>query len=310
MTCNPSPKRPDCPRRLAPHYPLIVQVIFCTTVAIGWTHSAIAQTQGFQWGDQSQSAAELGKQAANPLSAGWLMQTQQNNNWVGMPLNMGDRVQSDLLFQPLVSARLTEDWTVFVRPVLTLFNSTPFVDPRGHGERTTAFGDTALAFAVAPHPFFGGHLILAAGPTFIFPTASDHLLGQHTWQLGPDFGVVLSGKQFIAFAFPQQWFKIGGGGAKTNQLNTIWDFTYFFKNGWSIGTEPDFLVNWQAPRNQRLTFPIGPQIGRLCKCGHTPTLFQLQFEYYPVHPSVYGPKWDIQLQITPTIPPLIKRVLF
>jgi hypothetical protein len=310
MTCNPSPKRPDCHRQRAPHYPLIIKMILCTTGAIGWTHSAMAQTQGSQTGDQSQSAEELGKRAANPLSAGWLMQTQQNNNWVGMPLNMGDRVQSELLFQPLVNAKLTQDWTLFARPVLTLFNSTPFVNPSGRGERATAFGDTVLAFAVAPRPFFGGHLTVAAGPTFIFPTASDHLLGQHTWQLGPDLGVVWSGKHFIAFVFPQQWFKIGGGGAKTNQLSTLWDFTYFFKNGWSIATEPNFLVNWQAPRNQRLTFPIGPQIGKLCKCGHTPTLFQLQFEYYPVHPSVYGPKWNIQLQITPTISPLIKRAIF
>jgi len=113
-------------------------------------------------------------------------------------------------------------------PILTLFRSTPFVNPTGHADRTTAFGDTALAFAVAPRPFFGGHLTVAAGPTFIFPTASDHQLGQHTWQLGPDLGVVWAGKHFIAFVFPQQWFTIGGGGAKTNQLNTIWDFIYFF----------------------------------------------------------------------------------
>jgi hypothetical protein len=178
-------------------------------------HSAAATESS---ASEDQSAAELGKQASNPLSSGWLMQTQQNNNWVGMPSNHGDRVQSDLLFQPLVNVKLTDDWTLFTRPVLTLFDSTPFVNPNGHGERTTAFGDTVLAFAVAPRSFFGGHLTIAAGPTFIFPTASDHLLGQQTWQLGPDLGVVWSGKHFIAFAFPQQWFKIGGGGAKTNQL--------------------------------------------------------------------------------------------
>ena len=40
-------------------------------------------------------------------------------------------------------------------------------------------------------------------------------------------------------------------------------YLFFLRYGWSIGTEPDFLVNWQAPRNQRLTFPIGPQIGKL-----------------------------------------------
>ena len=39
---------------------------------------------------EDQSAAELGKQASNPLSSGWLMQTQQNYNWVGMPLKMGE----------------------------------------------------------------------------------------------------------------------------------------------------------------------------------------------------------------------------
>jgi len=33
--------------------------------------------------------------------------------------------------------------------------------------------------------------------------------------------------------FPQQWFKIGGSGPKTNQLSALLDFTYFFKSGWS-----------------------------------------------------------------------------
>jgi hypothetical protein len=121
---------------------------------------------------------------------------------------------------------------------------------------------------------------------------------------------VVTGKHYLAFAFPQQWFKIGGDGAKTNQLSTIWGYTHFFKSGWNIGTEPNFLVNWQEARSQRVTFPIGPQVGKMCKCGHTPTLIQLQFEYYPVHPTLNSPKWNAQLQITPTIPSLIKRKIF
>lgn len=77
--------------------------ILCAVFMISGTKSGMAQTQELaaneQAGDQDQSAAELAKQATNPLSSGWLMQTQQNNNWVGMPLNMGDRVQSNLLFR-------------------------------------------------------------------------------------------------------------------------------------------------------------------------------------------------------------------
>jgi hypothetical protein len=294
---------------------------------LAWTKSGITQTQELtannpsgsenhsaaatqQSGTGSPSSAELAKQASNPLSSGWLVQTQQNNNWVGMPSNRGDRVQSELLLQPLVNVKLTDSWTLFTRPILTLFNSTPYLDSSGQGERTTGFGDMVLAFALAPRPFLDGRLVIAGGPTFIFPTATKHLLGQQTWQLGPDVGLVLLGRHFIAYAFPQQWFKIGGDGPKTSQLSTVWDFTYFFKNGWNVGTEPNFFVDWQASRNQRVSFPIGPQVGKMCKCGHTPTLFQLQFEYYPVHPTLNSPKWNAQLQITPTIPSFIKGKIF
>jgi hypothetical protein len=281
--------------------------------AIVWTQSGMAQAGAAaanqQSGGQNQSATEAGKEATNPLSSSWQLQIQQNNNWVGMPLNMGDRVQSNLLFQPLINVKATDNWTLFMRPVLTLFSSTPFVNQSGHADRTTAFGDTILAFAVAPRPFINGHLTVGAGPTFIFPTATDELIGQQTWQLGPDLGVVWSGKNFIAAIFNQQWFKIGGSGAKTNQLSTLWTFTYFFKNGWSVGTLPNFLVNWEAPRDQRLTFPIGPQVGKLVKFGRIPTLIQLQGLYYPIHPT-FGPKWNVQLQITPTIPRPIKRKIF
>ena len=47
----------------------------------------------------------------------------------------------------------------------------------------------------------------------------------------------------------------------------------------------------------------------MCKCGGTPTLIQLQTQYYVVRPDAGGPKWNIQLQVTPTIPALIKRAL-
>jgi hypothetical protein len=300
----------------------VVITILFTLIMLTWTRLGIAQTQELtanessgttattRAGAESEAAAELAKEASNPLSSGWLMQTQQNNNWVGMPSNQGDRVQSELLYQPLVNVKLTDQWTLFARPILTLFNSTPYVAPHSLYERTTGFGDMVLAFALAPRPLLSGRLVLAAGPTFIFPTATDPLLGQQVWQLGPDVGIVWLGKHFIAYVFPQQWFKIGGDGAKTNQLSTIYDFTYFFKNGWNVGTEPNLVIDWQAPRNQRVSFPIGPQVGKMCKCGHTPTLFQLQFEYYPVHPTLYSPKWNAQLQITPTIPSLIKRKVF
>ena len=94
-----------------------------------------------------------------------------------------------------------------------------------------------LGFAL-PRAFLGGRLTIGAGPTFILPTASKNALSQNAWQMGPDLGGVLLGKHFIAYAFVQQWFKVGGDGRDTNQMSGTFDFTHMLDNGWTIGTQP------------------------------------------------------------------------
>jgi hypothetical protein len=263
-----------------------------------------------QLGADSQSAAEVGKQAANPLSNVWLMQFQQNNNWLGMPSSLGSRIQSNLQFQPLMSVKLTEDWNLVTRPVLQMFEFTPLQDPAGQVKRQTGFGDTVLAFALSPGCSLVGNWLLAAGPTFILPTATESVLGQNKWQFGPTVAVGYLGKHFIAYVFPQQWFSIGGNGRRTSQMSAYYSFVYFLASGWSVGTNPNMSVNWEAPKGDRVTFPVGLQIGKLCRFGPLPVKFDLQVEYYAVHPNIYGPKWNIQLQVTPVVRSLIKRKIF
>ena len=125
----------------------------------------------------------------------------------------------------------------------------PGFDQNGHSERTAGFGDTVLGFAAA-RPLFGGRLMVGAGPTFVFPTASERELGQDTWQVGPDVGATLLGKNFIAYGFVQQWFKVGGDGRDTNQMNGVFNFTYTFANGFTLGTQPSLSVDWEAPRRR------------------------------------------------------------
>ena len=213
------------------------------------------------------------------------------------------------MFQPLISLRLTEKQGLIIRPMVPIVNSVPHFDQSGQNERTAGFGDTVLAFAL-PRSFFGGRLMVGAGPTFIFPTASKDLLSQDNWQVGPDAGAVLLGKKFISYAFLQQWFKIGGSGADTNQMSGTFNFTYLLDNGWTIGTQPTLSVDWKARDGERGTFGLGPQVGKMCKCGGLPTLLQVQVQYFPIRPSVAGPTWNIQLQATPTIPALLKKALF
>ena len=76
-------------------------------------------------GGEGPSTAAMAQEATNPFAASWLMQIQQNNNWVEMPFGQEGRVQSNLQFQPLISVRLTENWPLIIRPVVTMVDSRP-----------------------------------------------------------------------------------------------------------------------------------------------------------------------------------------
>jgi Putative MetA-pathway of phenol degradation len=260
--------------------------------------------QGPQTGDQSQTAAEISKEASNPLSSIWLMQIQQNNNWIGMPANGGNQVQGNLQFQPLISVKVSEDWSLIARPVLQFVNTTPFQDQTGKSDRATGFGDTVLAVAVSPSRKLVGNWLLAAGPTFIFPTATDSRIGQDKWQVGPAAAFGYSGKNFITYVFPQQWFSVGDNGTRARHMLMYYAFVYAFKNGWSVGTNPAMTVDWDASRGNKVAFPVGLQVGKLRKLGILPVKFDAQVQYYAVRPEIYGPKWNLQFQMTPILPAL------
>jgi hypothetical protein len=290
----------------------ITSTVLAAAVSVVWIGSGSAQTQAtaHEQSTPDNSAAEASKQAANPLASVWLMQFQQNNTWIGMPANGGNRVQSNLQFQPLMSIKLTDDWSLVTRPVLTLFNTTPFADQTGKDMRVTAFGDTTLALAVSPGHRLVGNWLLAAGPTFIFPTATDSRIGQDKWQVGPAAAVGYVGKNVVTYVFPQQWFSVGGDGPRTRQMLLIYAFVYTLPKGWTVGTNPNMFVDWEASSGNKVTFPVGLQVGKLRKLGPLPVKFDVQVQYYAVRPQFNSPKWNLQFQITPILPALIKRKVF
>ena len=93
-------------------------------------------------------------------------------------------------------------------------------------------------------------------------------------------------------------------------MSLIYAFVRTLPNGWTVGTNPNMFVDWEAPSGNKVSFPVGLQVGKLRKLGPMPVKFDLQVQYYAVHPQVYGSKWNVQLQITPILPSLIKRKVF
>src|SRR3984957_11627665 len=150
-------------------------------------------------GNGNASLTEVNKELSNPISTIWALSFQQNTFWLNKP----ERNVVNLLFQPVLPVSLTSNWNLITRPVLSVFNSTPYVNRSGNLHRVTGFGDTVLVELLSPGPRLAGPWLLGAGPTFIFPTASNLRLGQNKWQIGPTGLLGYLGEKWIAGVFPQ-----------------------------------------------------------------------------------------------------------
>src|SRR5271169_2256968 len=257
-------------------------------------------------------ATEVNKELSNPISSIWALQIQENTFFIHPGIeDKSSRNSVNVQFQPVLPLALTDDWNLITRPVIQVVNSVPVPTPTGRIYQTTGFGDTILATLLSPSPKLAGPWLLGAGPTFIFPTATTTNVGQKKWQLGPGGVFGYLGEHYIIGIFPQQWFSVGGNGSKqTSQMNLQYFASYFLPHGWSFGTSPNMLINWYASDGNKVTFPIGLNVAKVQKIGPLPVKFQVQGQYMPVNPSVFGQWWNIQVSITPVIPKLIKENLF
>ncbi len=260
--------------------------------------------------EAGESLTEVNKQLSNPISSFWSIAFQENTYWLNMPTGHDDRNQVNTTFQPVLPVSLTDNWNLITRPVIPVLNSNPYINPNsGNIHRVTGFGDTVLVSMLSPTENLVGRWLFAAGPTFIFPTASNLRLGQNKWQMGPAGVFGYFGEKFIAGVFPQQWWSTGGPDSNTtSQLNLQYFATYFLPGGWSVGTSPSLLVNWYANKGSNmLTFPIGASLSKVIKIGPLPVRFAVQPQYIPVHPDAFGQKWNVQVVLAPVIPKLITR---
>jgi hypothetical protein len=251
------------------------------------------------------SASELNRQLTNPVSSIWSISNQFNN----FELNNG-HWNNNWNFQPVMPVSLTKDWNLITRPVMPFYNIVPHETAPGEFNRATGLGDLALLELLSPA--HSGNWVLGAGPTAIFPTATSGFTGQGKWQLGPSIVVGYLTKEYFLGVFPQQWWSIGGqhGRPNTNQMNLQPIATLFFGKGWSFGYSGNILANWNAPSEDVWTVPVGLGLGKVVKLGRLPVKLQLAVQYMPVHPRISGQEWNVQVQITPVIPKLIKGVLF
>jgi hypothetical protein len=249
---------------------------------------------------QESTAADLQKAVQNPVASLISVPVQNNSNFGIGPY---DRTQDVLNVQPVIPANISKNWMLITRIIQPIVWQ-PYPNATTGGEY--GLGDMNPTFFLSPRK--PGKVIWGVGPAFVIPTATNDILGQGKFSIGPSF---------VALAQPQHWtlgalvnnvWSVAGSGGRpdVNQMLLQYFINYNLKKGWYVSLSPIITANWKASTGNVWTVPFGGGIGRITKMGFQPVNITAQFYGNAVHPAGASP-WGMRLQIAFLFPKLSKE---
>ena len=249
--------------------------------------------------DDSDSASgsggggDLAKQLANPISS--LVSVPFQANW-DFGIGVNDASKFTLNIQPVVPVEINDDWNVIIRTILPVIDAE---SPAPGIPDASGLGDTTQSFFFSPTDAIGGWII-GAGPAFLFPTATDNLLGTEKWGAGPT-GVALKQEgQWTYGALVNQLWSFAGDDAR-NDVNSTFIQPFV---SYVTPTKTTFTLNMENTYNweqEQWTLPFNFLVSQLIKVGDQPVSIFAGARYYAEAPTG-GPEWGIRAGATLLFP--------
>jgi hypothetical protein len=249
----------------------------------------------------SASTDALRKAAQNPIASLISVPVQNNNNF---GIGPDDRVQDVLNIQPVIPARVSANWNLITRIITPIIYQPTVSQPVNQG--AYGFGDLNPSFFLSPAK--AGKIIWGAGTAVVLPTATNSILGQGKWSMGPSVVLLAQPAKWTLGVLINNVWSFAGQSARAdvNQMLLQYFINYNLNKGWFLTWQPTLTANWEATNGGRWVVPLGGGIGRIMKLGFQPVSLTAQFYGNAVHPPGASP-WNLKLQISFLFPKLTKQ---
>jgi hypothetical protein len=302
---------------------LFVILLITTSVAAQGAPSAPQQQPETSQNPPSEDQTkDLTKAVQNPVASLISVPLQNNTNFDIGPNN---RTQDVLNIQPVIPIRVSENWNLIIRVIMPLIFQ-PSIPLNRLG--TLGLGDMNPTFFLSPAK--PKKLIWGVGPTFLLPTATDPILGQGKWSIGPSVVVLVQPGHWTlgalvnnvwsfagsnrALQVPPQLLPCGSCGlpvgasntTNVNQMLLQYFINYNLQKGWYITLQPVITANWEAGSGNVWTVPFGGGVGRIMHLGLQPVNITAQFYGNAKYPR-FGSPWSMRLQIAFLFPKKSKK---
>jgi len=298
---------PDSYHRTLKSHQHAITIIACCVGALSVAAQEAAPDQ----------AAELAKKLANPVASLISVPLQSNFDFRIGQSDEGWRYTLNI--QPVIPISIGRDWNLIVRTIIPYIHQedvfkgsagsfeedidgvpvevTPGPRPPGHVQ--DGLGDIIQSFFFSPKEPVAGW-ILAAGPVFLYPSATDDLLGSEKWGAGPT-GLVLQQKKGWTYGvlFNQIWSFAGEESRRSVNATFLQPFiTYITKTKTTFSLNTESTYNWN---DSQWTVPLNLSVSQLVRIGKLPMSFAVGGRYYVEGPSG-APEWGLRAVITLLFP--------
>ncbi len=235
------------------------------------------------------NAAELAKVTANPLAAMISLPIQFNfNNGMGEY----DRTQTLINVMPAIPFRLSDKFNVLNRIIIPIISQPDVTQESG-----STFGLGSVNYSMFLTPAKLGKIIWGVGPAFNIPTRTDNMLGSPEFGIGPTvIALTMPGNWAIGFTANNVWsYAETDTSSSLNALFSQVFVVYTFPSAWFVQMMPTITANWNAPKGQQWSVPLGANVGKVVMAGKQPIKLIGGGSYYVAAPD-NGPEWQLFFQ--------------
>lgn len=236
---------------------------------------------------------DLAQQLANPVSS--LISVPFQSNW-DFGIGLEDATRYTLNIQPVVPLSLDEEWNLIVRTIVPVIDAE---SPAPGIPHASGLGDIVQSFFFSPVDPVNGWII-GAGPAFLFPSASDVLLGSEQWGAGPTAVALNQDGSWTWGALVNHLASYAGDDLRPDINATfLQPFVSYItpsKTTYTLNSESTY--DWE--RDQWLV-PLNALVSQLVAIGDQPVQFSLGARYYAEGPDG-GPEWGVRAAVTLLFP--------